>query len=276
MQLIGILTLARNDNTPAFQRLRKGLRKYYTEGVDISLHFRFATDETELPGLASQLLRIPVDVMVTGGMQALNAVTARSHDAKIVHIGDKFPPGAGAGAVPNPITGYSLNGPTVGQRQLDKLVIATNPNPNPTITVLVVDPTGGGDPMQNPLYAALEAYRANHHQNIRLNPRLVVTRAELHALDSDQVDDAFMLIPNGMLYDEKDFIASLVSAANVPAVFPEREYKKAMGPNPPHTWVHGHDIPATFEKAADHIRNFLDGYATVDPSEAYPDVDPGA
>jgi hypothetical protein len=275
MQLIGILTLARSDNTPAFQRLRKGLRKYYNEGVDISLHFRFANDETELPSLAMQLLRIPVDVMVTGGMQALNAVTARSHDAKIVHIGDKFPPGAGAGAVPNPITGYYLDGQTVGQRQLDKLVIATNPNA--TITVLVVDdPTGGGDPMQNPLYAALEAYRAGHYQNIRLNPRLVVTRAELHALNSGQIDNAFMLIPNGMLYDEKDFIASLVSAAGVPAVFPEREYKKAMGPNPPHTWVRGHDIPATFEKAADHIRNFLDGNATVNPSEANSDIDPGA
>jgi len=270
MQLIGILTLARNDNTPAFQRFRKGLRRYYTEGVEISLHFRFANSETELPDLATQLLRIPVDVMVTGGMQALTAVTDQSDDIKIVHIGDHFP----NSLIPRPITGHWLGGANVCERQLDKLVNATNPNA--TITVLVVDPTGANDPTQNPLYPVLQNYTAGTYPNVTLNPLTVTTRNQLHALTSGQLDAGFMLIPNGMLYDEKDFIANLVGGAHIPAVFPEREYKKAMGPNPAHTWVRGHDIPATFEKAADHVRNFLDGLTMVNPSEANADIDPGA
>ena len=139
----------------------------------------------------------------------------------------------------------------------------------------MVDPTGAGNPMQNPWYEALDAYRAAQHPNITLDPWLVITRTHLHALARRKVDDAFMLIPNGMLYDEKDFIAKLVGTANVPAIFPEREYKKAMGPNPPHTWVYGHDIPATFEKAADRVRDFLDSNEPETPtSEAEKDNDP--
>jgi hypothetical protein len=130
--------------------------------------------------------------------------------------------------------------------------------------------------MQNPLYAALETYRAATYQHVRLNPLIVATRAQLHALTSDQIGDAFMLIPNGMFYDEKDSIADLVvGAANIPAIFPEREYKKATG-NRPHTWVRGHDIPSTFEKAADHVFNFLNANPIAPPTEANPDVDPGA
>lgn len=273
MQLIGILTLARNDDTQAFQRFRKGLRKYYNEGIDISLHFRFANDETELTPLARQLLRIPVDVMVTGGMQALSAVTALSDDIKIVHVGDHFP----VTLVNKPVTGHSLEGSTVCQKQLDKLVGATSPQA--TVTVLVVDPKGAGDPMNHPLYVALKNYQTQTYPQVILNPLAVTTRTQLRALTSAQVRQTFMLIPNGMFYDEKDFIARLVvgAAAGTKAIFPEREYKRAMGSNPPpDTWVRGHDIPSTFEKAADHVRNFLDALSMVAHSPASEDVDPGA
>lgn len=175
LRLIGILTLARSDNTQAFQRLRKGLRKYYSEGVDISLHFRFANDETELPSLAAQLLRIPVDVMVTGGMQALSAVTAQSNDVKIVHIGDNFP----AGPL-NPITGYYFNGPAVCTRQLDKLVRASSAQT--TVTVLVDDPENQADPTNNPGYVSLRNYQQATYPQLTLLPLAVTTRAQLHAL----------------------------------------------------------------------------------------------
>jgi hypothetical protein len=273
MQLIGILTLARNDDTQAFQRFRKGLRKHYNEGIDISLHFRFANDETELTPLASQLLRIPVDVMVTGGMKALSAVTTQSDDIKIVHIGDHFP----ATLVNKPVTGHFLEGSKICRGQLDKLVSATTPQA--TVTVLAVDPLGAGNPLNNALYVDLKTYQTQTYPQVVLNPLAVTTRDQLHALTSAQVRQTFMLIPNGRLYDEKDAIARLVvgAAPGTKAIFPEREYKKAMGANPPpHMWVRGHDIPSTFEKAADHVRNFLDALTMVPPSPASEDIDPDA
>ena len=148
MQQIGILTLAHNDTTQAFQRFRKGLRKYYTEGIDISLHFRFANDETELGSLASQLLQIPVDVMVTGGVNAFNAVYTLDNDTKIVHVGDTPPH-----VVPDIHSGYTLDASTMCNGQLDKLVRASSPRA--TVTVLVPDPRNQTNPMNNSLYASL-------------------------------------------------------------------------------------------------------------------------
>jgi hypothetical protein len=268
MQLIGILTLAHNDSTQAFQRFRKGLRKYYSEGIDISLHFRFANDETELALLASQLLRIPVDVMVTGGVHALNTVTSQSNDIKIVHVGDA------PRSCSNPLSGYSLDASAVCNKQLDKLVSASSPQA--TVTVLVPDPQNQNNPMNNSLYASLSTYQGNTYPQVTLNPLTVTTRTQLHALTSDLVRNNFMLIANGMFYDEAPFIANLVKGAAVNAIFPEREYKKAMGPNPPRTWVRGHDIPSTFEKAADRVHDFLDALATQPLTSAPDDVDPGA
>jgi hypothetical protein len=269
MQQIGILTLAHNDTTQAFRRFRKGLRKYYREGIDISLHFRFAKDETELGSLASQLLLIPVDVMVTGGVNAFNAVYTRDNDTKIVHVGDTPPY-----VVPNIHSGYTLDASTMCNGQLDKLVRASSPRA--TVTVLVTDPRSLTNPMNNSLYASLVAHQTVTYPQLTLHPLTVTTRDQLHLLTSAQIRGNFMLIANGMFFDEAPFIANLVKGAAVNAIFPEREYKKAMGPNPANTWVRGHHIPSTFEKAADRVRDFLDDNPTQPIAPAPADVDPDA
>ena len=77
LKQIGILTLAKNDDTNGFFRLRQELRNKYVEGKDISLHFRFANgDNSKLSTLAAELLQIPVDVLVTCGTRALQEVLA--------------------------------------------------------------------------------------------------------------------------------------------------------------------------------------------------------
>jgi hypothetical protein len=64
---VGVLTPAATDATPAFQAFRKGIRDLgYVEGQTIVLDFRFARGNLDaLPSLAAELVRIPVDVIVT-------------------------------------------------------------------------------------------------------------------------------------------------------------------------------------------------------------------
>jgi len=60
---------------PLTETFRQGLRDLgYVEGQNIRLVYRFAEGRYErLPGLAAELVRLPVDVLVTDGPGALTA-----------------------------------------------------------------------------------------------------------------------------------------------------------------------------------------------------------
>ena len=261
MKLIGILTLAHTDDTPAFARLRKGLANHYKEGTDISLHFQFAHAKSELSNLANLLVRIPVDVLLTGGMRAANAAlaanTAAATDIPIVYIGDapQIPTG-----VKN-VTGHFLTASAMCEEQLDKLLSL---QPAPTIvTVLVADPNNNS--MNNPIYAALYAYAQG---KVELKPLTISTRDQFKNLKPTDVEQAFMVIPNGMFFDSCEVIAALVDGRGIKVIYPEPEYKDVHTIDKTNVWVHGHDIPGAFESAAKHIYNFLEDKNMQDASPA--------
>jgi hypothetical protein len=66
-----------------------------------------------------------------------------------------------------------------------------------------------------------------------------------------------MLLPNAEFYKNCKDIAKAVNQAGVPAIYPEREYKKAHQ-NKTHIKVHGHGIPVTFRQAAYYVDSLLD------------------
>jgi hypothetical protein len=259
MDLIGILTLSSTDDTPAFAAFRQGLSAHYKEGTNVSLHFQFASNESELPTLGNLLTRIPVDVLVTGGTKALNAVSGAG--IPIVHLGDQVPTAANT-------TGFSIDAVATCKAQLDKLATF-----KPTwVTVLVDDPTNSNDPTKNTVYVALQSYATATYPGLQFKPLTVSTRNQLKALKPTDVNETFMIIPNGMFYAESGFVASLVDGTAIKRIFPEREYKDAQK-HPAHSWVHGHNIPTTFRKAAEHVYRFLATLPMQPPTSADADVD---
>jgi len=64
---IGILSPAASPSTKAFDSLRKGLRELgYIEGPNITIEYRLAAgDYGQWPGMAADLVRLPVDLIVT-------------------------------------------------------------------------------------------------------------------------------------------------------------------------------------------------------------------
>ena len=73
--LVGVLTPAESEETPAFQEFRSGLDSLgYVEGRSIKLEFRFARGHNDrLPELAAELLNIGVDVIVADTTMAARA-----------------------------------------------------------------------------------------------------------------------------------------------------------------------------------------------------------
>src|SRR5215467_5396517 len=75
---VGILTPADSDRTPIFDAFRDGLRELGgVEGDNIILEFRLAHgDFTLLPGMAEELVNLPVDVIVSdAGLDVLARMT---------------------------------------------------------------------------------------------------------------------------------------------------------------------------------------------------------
>jgi hypothetical protein len=259
---IGILTLAPTDDTPAFQAFRDRLRRNgWVEGRDFRLTFGFAADDGQLGSKADELLRIPnIELIVTGGTLALQAVNSRRigplSNVKIVQA-------VGGDQVPNDpnITGFHINALQTCKDQLDRLIRIWNPR---TVTILV-------DHRNNPVLAPLTAHAG---KRATINPLEASTSADLNNNKFNAVVGSFMMIPNGMFFNNFQTIVDLVDLKDIPKIYPEREYKKRHEGHghANKVLVHGHKIPETYDRAADYVYNFLQN-GRKDPPTVAPDGD---
>ena len=83
---IGILSPAAAASTKGFDALRNGLRELgYTEGLNIEIEYRLAAwDYGRLPAMAADLVRLPVDVIVTDTREAARTAQEATRTIPIV------------------------------------------------------------------------------------------------------------------------------------------------------------------------------------------------
>jgi putative tryptophan/tyrosine transport system substrate-binding protein len=124
---VGILTPAENDATPIFDAFRNGLRDLgYVEGKSIVLDFRFGKGSTDaLKALATELVRIPVDVIVIDGTSSARAATDATRTIPIVigAAGDPVLLGFAA-SIRRPggnVTGMTIYSDTLSSKRLELL-----------------------------------------------------------------------------------------------------------------------------------------------------------
>jgi putative tryptophan/tyrosine transport system substrate-binding protein len=95
---IGYLTGATPDGQSArIEPFRQGLRELgYAEGKNILIEYRYAEGKLDrLPALAAELLRLKVDVIVTGGTAITRAAKEATVTVPIVMAQDSDPVGNG-------------------------------------------------------------------------------------------------------------------------------------------------------------------------------------
>ena len=125
---IGHLATTSLPLVPArIEAFRQGLRELgYVEGKNIVIEWRYAEGKPDrLPALAAELVRLKVDVIVTGGPAATRAAKEATSTIPIVMAQDSDPVGSGfVASLARPggnITGLATLAPELSGKQLELL-----------------------------------------------------------------------------------------------------------------------------------------------------------
>jgi putative ABC transport system substrate-binding protein len=251
---VGVLTPAENDATPIFDAFRNGLRDLgYVEGKSIVLDFRFGKGSTDaLKGLATELVRIPVDVIVIDGTSSARAATDATRTIPIVigAAGDPVLLGFAA-SIRRPggnVTGMTIYSDTLSSKRLELLKQAF-----PAITSVtgLINPTNQSTPLS--LGAAEQAAKA---LGIHFRQLAASTPEELRAFNAADLigADALAVLPDAVFWNHRATIIALAHAARRPAIYPEREYADDGG-----LIAYGPSIPDSFRRAAGYVDRILRG-----------------
>ena len=257
---IGILSPAAEASTPLFEAFRQGLRELgYVEGQNIILEYRFAAGQPErFAALAAELVRLPVDLLVTDSTPATQAAKDATSTIPIVMTASGAPVEAGVVAsLARPggnVTGLSIMAPGLGGKRLELLKAAL-----PHISrVAVLWSTG--NLTSPPQWHELEA--AAHVLGVQLHPLEVPHPTELDsrfAATTTAGAEALITLADAVLWNHRARVVALTAQHRLRAMFPEREFADAGG-----FMAYGPSVPASFHRAATYVDKLLKGAKPAD------------
>ena len=235
--------------------LRQGLRELgYIEGQNIAIEWRYADSQAErLPGLAEELVRFNVDVIIAAGVEPTRAAKQVTTTIPIVMGQSGDPLGLGlVASLARPggnITGLTiltaeLNGKRLGL--LHEAVPGTS-----RVAVLTRSNVTGFGPMRQEVQAAARALTAQLHIVEARDPGEFEGAFRESARWSAQ---ALMTLPDPMLWTHRTRIAELALKSRLPTMFPEREFVDAGG-----FMSYGPSLPDSWRRSATYIDKILKG-----------------
>jgi putative tryptophan/tyrosine transport system substrate-binding protein len=230
--LTGSLDSPDSDARFAFA-FRQGLRERgYVEGHNIVIELRAAEGRMErFPALASELVRVKVDVIVAGNTPAARAVQQATTTIPVVVpvMGDPVRDGLVA-SLARPggnITGLTFLGPELVPKRLALLKQAI-----PTVSMVVAlwHPGAYGERTMNDMMKQAEAAA----RTLDVHLRLVAVRGsgELERAFStigEERADALMVFPSPMLFVERRRIVDLAAKRRLPSMAMGREFVELGG-----------------------------------------------
>jgi putative ABC transport system substrate-binding protein len=251
---VGVLTPGETDNTPGFVALRNGLRELgYVEGKSLILDFRLAKGHNDRLGdLASELVQIPVDVIVASGTTAAQAAARSTRQIPIIQAAGGDPVAAGlAASLARPggnVTGFTIRTDEPSGKRLELLKLAF---PKITRVVVMFDPTSVVTERQLRATARVAATL-----EVQLATLPVSNPDELRALQPGALSgsDGFLVLPSAMFWNQRATIIALAAAARVPAMYPEREYAEDGG-----LAAYGANVPDAYRRTAGYVDRILRG-----------------
>ena len=251
---IGVLSLAERTSTKVFDGFREGLHEFgYVDGDNITIEYRLAAgDFGRLPAMAADLVRLPVNVIITDGG---DRVTQIAHDATrtipivMATSGDPVANGLAA-SFPHPggnVTGFTLHpGGLFGKwLQLLKEVFPAASR----IAALWNPPTN-----ERFLRTTEEAARSLGVQLgfVEIGSPDGIAGGFEAAIAGGA--EAVVIIPSAMFWNHRAQIIALAADHGMPAIYPEREYADDGG-----LLAYGANVPDNFRRAAGYIDKILKG-----------------
>jgi putative ABC transport system substrate-binding protein len=259
---IGFLGAASPATLPAgLEAFRQGLRDLgYVEGKNIALEFRWAEGKRDpLPGLAAELVRLKVDVLVSGGgSSATRALKQATNTIPIVMTAGSDPVAAGfVASLARP--GGNITGPTLGGLELSgkRLELLKEAVPKLSRVAVLGNPDGATyGPQMKEMEVAARAL------GLQLQP------VELR--ESSDLENVFSAITRGgagalIGLNSPEFafhrrrIAELAVKSRLPAVYVDSEFVNDGG-----LMSYAPDRSDLFRSAATYVDKILKGRKPAD------------
>ena len=240
------------DRREAF---RQGLRELgYVEGKNIVVEYRYADGKFDkLPGLAAELVRLKVDIIVTAGPQATRPAKQATSTIPIVMAQDPDPVGNGFVAdLARPagnVTGSATFAPELSGKQLELLKEIV-----PNLSRVAVFGT------------SINPGNAQNLREVELAARTFGVKLQyLDILSSNDVELAFraasngnvsavLMLPGSVLVLKRAQLADIAAKNQLPAIYPQPEFTEAGG-----LMYYGANTRALFHRAATYVDKILKG-----------------
>jgi len=252
---VGILTGGAEPANPVFEAFRQEMRRLgYVEGRTLIIEFRSAAGANDrLPELAAELVRMPVDIILTEATPA--SIAAKQATSTIPIVMGVVADALGPGLVDNlarpggNITGFTALGTELETKRLDLLKEAF---PAMKRVGVLSDANNPATPIA--LASTIEAARA---LDLLVEVAKAETRADIPgALDrlKDSGVSALDVLSNSVFFNEHKLIVLLVTAKRLPAIYGDAIFTEAGG-----LMSYGPDVRDNFRRAAGYVDRILKG-----------------
>ena len=257
---IGYLTAASaSAMVPRANAFRQGLRELgYVEGKNIVIEYQYADGKLDrLPALAAELVRLNVDIIVSGGPAATRPAREATSTIPIIMAQDGDPVGNGFVArLAQPggnITGLSTVAPEMSGKRLELLKEIIPKLLRVAVFGNSSDPGNARVLKETELAAAAFGLKVQYLEVVSLADIENAFRSA-----SKGRADAVLLLPNPILTPHRALVADLAVKSRLPVIY-DTQYVEAGG-----LMTYGVNLPDLDRRAATYVDKILKGAKPAD------------
>ena len=247
-------------NSARNEAFRQGLREHgYVEGKNIVIDWRFAEGKLDrVPALAAELVRLKVDVIVTGGSGSTRPANEATNTIAIVMAQDPDPVGNGfIASLARPggnITGLSTLAPELSGKQLELLkeIVAKLTR----VAVLGTSTSPANAQALRELELAAGALKV-HVQYLDIRSPKDIEPAFQEARKGRA--DAILALTGPVLANQRKQTVDLALKSRLPAIYGQPEYMEAGG-----LMSYGVSFTDLHRRAATYVDKILKGAKPAD------------
>jgi putative ABC transport system substrate-binding protein len=217
-------------DTGRYGALIEGLGKLgYIEGSNFVLEARYADGNAgRLDGLAAELVRLKVDLILSQGTPAHHAAQRATGTIPIIVIAENDPVSSGlAASLARPggnITGMSSGGTEVVQKLVELLITAL---PKLSRFAVLTNPDNSSHPTM--LLRVQAAAKQKGKQVVSVGARTAEDIERGFSTMARERTDALIILLDGFLVQQRHQIAELALKHRLPSIFPTSGYAEISG-----------------------------------------------
>jgi putative ABC transport system substrate-binding protein len=229
------------------------------EGKNIVIEWRSAEGKLDrVPALAAELVRLKVDVIVTGGATDTRAAKEATNTIPIVMAQDSDPVGSGfVASLARPggnITGLSTLAPEVSGKRLE-LLKEILPKLS-RVAVMGISTRPGNAQSLKEVELAAGAFKVKLHFLDVLDPKDIETA--FRAASKGRAE-AVLVLQSPFFNSQRNQLVDLAIKSRLPAIYPQTEYTEAGG-----LMYYGANTPDIYRRAATYVDKILKGTKPAD------------